>query len=73
MILVAGLGLFIMGAVVGGALVASSRWFTQPTRDLKSLKKQYNVARQTLMKIGSGDAGLPELEARLALDDINND
>jgi len=70
MILIAGVGVFLIGAVLGGIFVASTRWFTQPTKELKETKRKYNKARNTLVKIGS-DQGHAVLEAQLALEELD--
>lgn len=73
MILVLVCAMALAGAAVGGVLVASSRWFTQPTRDLKQVKKENRDLRRALTKVASGTAGNPVLEAQLALEEIDND
>lgn len=72
MILVLACAMALAGAAVGGALVAGSRWFTQPTNDLKKAQKENRDLRRALTKVASNTAGNPTLEAQLSLEEIDN-
>lgn len=70
-------GVFIfLLSLIGMAILGASSWLSaRPTRDfrreLRSVSKREALATKTLRKIANG-SGNPELEAQIALDELNN-